>query len=79
MRHVPAHPASPHAAGHNGEASLVTNLSLDEPDVVKALALGGHAVLVGRTTLWTLATGLLAIDDTPRRRARGWALEPDRR
>jgi hypothetical protein len=35
MRHVPAHPASPHAAGHNGEAPLVTDLSLDhlEPDV----------------------------------------------
>ena len=56
MRHVPAHPASPYAAGHNGEASLVTDLSLDEPDVVEALALGARRVLIGRPTLSALAT-----------------------
>jgi isopentenyl diphosphate isomerase/L-lactate dehydrogenase-like FMN-dependent dehydrogenase len=30
MRHVPAHPASPHAAGHNGAVPLVSDQSLDE-------------------------------------------------
>jgi hypothetical protein len=56
MRHVPAHPASPFAARHNGEASLVTDLSLDEPDVVEALTLGDRSVLIGRPNLGALAT-----------------------
>jgi isopentenyl diphosphate isomerase/L-lactate dehydrogenase-like FMN-dependent dehydrogenase len=43
MRHVPAHPASPHAAGHDGEAPLVTDLSLDELEDAARRAIGEMA------------------------------------
>jgi 4-hydroxymandelate oxidase len=43
MRHVPAHPASPHAAGHNGEVPLVTDLSLDELEHDARCAIGEMA------------------------------------
>jgi isopentenyl diphosphate isomerase/L-lactate dehydrogenase-like FMN-dependent dehydrogenase len=43
MRHVPAHPASPHAAGHNGEAPLVTDLSLEELEHDARRAIGEMA------------------------------------
>jgi hypothetical protein len=65
MRHVPAHPASPPAAGHN---------------------LGALDALIGRPSLWALATGgasevgaVEAIDDSLGRRAPGRPLESDRR
>ncbi len=43
MRHVPDHPASTHAAEHNPEAPLVTDLSLDELEHDARRAIGEMA------------------------------------
>jgi hypothetical protein len=43
MRHVPAHPASPRAAGQNDEAPLVTDLSQEELEHDARCAIGDIA------------------------------------